>query len=509
MAGWVARLEHMNDTGVIDPIAMIATGLDQLAELIDDPFTAHFESIHPLFERLEQAFTKKAALDLAFAFAAELNEAGRRVGSSRTADYLADALDISRKEANARLKRAKALYDPPVEPPPAPEPEPEPEPSAADDAQSEEDLAREKEEAEQKQREQAEREERARRERKAQEQARKREASEEKRRIIDEEINHLLPQADPGPQELTDRALEYSQDHDADNLREWLKEQVREANSNVPGPLRNNAAFDKRYISLSKPDADGGVRIYGYLPGDMAAQLSEALNPTRTKSLEALDGSPLETTEGMSMGQKRAHLLVGMARDFLNNKQLNLRGVGSIVVSMTLDQLENMVPGDRFPTNTGHLVDPFALVRLGEAKSDFFVVHANDGTPLHADTGKRTANLYQRLALFATQLVCSVNGCDRPMSECEAHHLLAVANGGKTEMDNLAWLCWGHHRDNNDDRTPNGRGWVDRDPETGRVGYRRRAGEPLVFNDHPAAQRSGAAKIRKKAQEEGLFDIPV
>lgn len=499
----------MNDNGVRALVDQIDEALAQLATMIADPHMAHFDVLHPAFEKLEQVFTRKTSLDAAFAYAADLNKAGFKVGSSRVVDYLMQALDLTRAEANARLRRGRALYDPPAPPPP----DPEPEEARGDD--SAEDLARKKAEAERKLRERIDREER---ERKAQEEARRRDASEAKRKIIDTELKGLHEAADPGFSQLLNRALEYAEHHSAEDLTQWLREQVRKANASVPGPKRFNTAFNKRYISFGEPDADGGVRVHGYLPGDMAAVLYEALNPARTNSLDVLEGTDLATTENMSMGAKRAHLLTGMARDFLNRKELNLRGVGSIVVSLTLDQLENMTPEDLFPTNTGHLVDPFGIVRLGEARSDAFVLHANNGHPLHVDTGKRTASMYHRLALFASELVCSTPGCDRPATDCQAHHIVPYSKGGATALDFLTQLCWGHHQDNNDARAPSGLGWAERDEETGRVGFRRRAHEPIRFNESAAARRSAAARIRARhaqtttpepATPDGLFDAPL
>lgn len=462
----------MNDSGADVLVAQIDQAMTGLAELLADPAVAHFESIHPAFEALEKVFARKAGLDAAFAWAADMNEAGLKVGSSRSTDYLMQRLDISRAEAAARLRRGKALFDPPVEP--------EPEPVV--DGEAERARAREK----------------AERERKAQAAARGRDAAGEKRAVIDEELRSLSPHASPGFHELQDRALVFAQSNAVGVLRHWLREQVRLANRTVSKMREANRAFDRRYVALADPDEFGGVRLSGYLPADMAALLSEALNPARSN---ILDSSDLKTTEGMSMGTRRAHLLAAMCRSFLNDKTPNLRGVGSIVVSMTQEELENMQVDDLFPTNTGHLLDPFALIRLGEARSDAFVIHAQDGQPLYAGTGKRTADLMQRIALFASELVCSAPGCDRPMSECQAHHIVAAARGGPTDISNLTWLCWGHHRDNNDERNPvSAFGWADRDEETGRVGHRRRAGDRIEFNDSPVAQRAGGAKIRARSK---------
>lgn len=462
-------MEHVNESRIALLVDQIDTGLRQLAEIMSDPTSLHFESDHPLFERLEQSLEQKSGIDAAFAWAADMHQAGNKVGSSRSADYLVERLGISRNEALTRLRRGKALFDPPPEPPPPPD---------AGEAERRAAASR------------------ARREQKAQEEARRRKASAEKRAIIESALESLHADANPGYNELLNKALTYSEFHPVDHLRDWLREQVRQASLQVDKLIRHNIAFDKRRISIGKPDADGGVHVHMYLPSDAAAVFSEAINPARTQLLEESD---LHASDQLTWNQRMVNLLVAMSRDFLNTKTPNLKGVGSIVVSMTLEELENMSPGDVFPTNTGHLVDPFALIRLGEAVSDYFVVHGSGGEPLHADTGKRTANLHQRLALFASELVCSAAGCDKPMNQCQVHHIVAHAQSGPTDLANLTQLCWGHHRDNNDLRNPlSPYGWADRDPESGRAGTRRNAASAVQVNDSPAAARSAGAKIRAK-----------
>jgi hypothetical protein len=41
---------------------------------------------------------------------------------------------------------------------------------------------------------------------------------------------------------------------------------------------------------------------------------------------------------------------------------------------------------------------------------------------------------------------CVFPGCDRPLSWCEAHHLVHWLDGGPTDLDNLVLVCRAHHR---------------------------------------------------------------
>ena len=84
-------------------IAQVATGLTQLRSLMQDPSDLSFELLHPHFEHLERALGNKSAIDAAFAFIAERDDAGRRVGSSKAKDYLTTRLGLTDAEAAARL----------------------------------------------------------------------------------------------------------------------------------------------------------------------------------------------------------------------------------------------------------------------------------------------------------------------------------------------------------------------------------------------------------------------
>ncbi|HTF41784.1 MAG TPA: HNH endonuclease signature motif containing protein, partial [Propionibacteriaceae bacterium] len=49
------------------------------------------------------------------------------------------------------------------------------------------------------------------------------------------------------------------------------------------------------------------------------------------------------------------------------------------------------------------------------------------------------------IALYARDQGCSFPGCDTPPEWCERHHILAWADGGTTDLDNLTLPCAYHH----------------------------------------------------------------
>ena len=295
-------------------IAQVATGLTQLRSLMQDPSDLSFELLHPYFEHLERALGNKSTIDAAFAFIAERDDAGRRVGSSKAKDYLTTRLGLTDAEAAARLRNGKNLFAPipaPERTPPAdaaaagaarptagaaarplaprcrvrpstplraPIPDPAPTPPADPEA---DDAARAKAEEEARRR--------ADRERREEEKRRKKLFEEEPiperiLNLIENELRSLSKYAIPGPSELRNQALEQAKRRSFDSLREWLRKAIRKANKHALNPAGEpdpHAATRKRRFSISRQDADGGVHISGYLDASAAAVLASAFAPAK------------------------------------------------------------------------------------------------------------------------------------------------------------------------------------------------------------------------------------
>ncbi len=58
---------------------------------------------------------------------------------------------------------------------------------------------------------------------------------------------------------------------------------------------------------------------------------------------------------------------------------------------------------------------------------------------------KRALTKRERRALNARDGHCSYPGCERPPSQCEAHHVEWYSRGGKTKLSNMLLLCAMHH----------------------------------------------------------------
>jgi hypothetical protein len=66
--------------------------------------------------------------------------------------------------------------------------------------------------------------------------------------------------------------------------------------------------------------------------------------------------------------------------------------------------------------------------------------------PLAVGRTQRTATAAQRRALAVRDRGCIIPGCHVPAEACQVHHLHEWADGGSTDLSNLATTCWAHHR---------------------------------------------------------------
>ena len=73
------------------------------------------------------------------------------------------------------------------------------------------------------------------------------------------------------------------------------------------------------------------------------------------------------------------------------------------------------------------------------------VVFSSEGMPLWHGHAKRRATKAQMSALRARYGACG--GCGANMRICDGHHIEAVSQGGRTDIDNMMLLCWAcHHK---------------------------------------------------------------
>ena len=429
-------------------VNQIVAGLRSLADVMRDPDSLHLTSTHVAMERLHACLPLLSNADAAFAFLCDRDGAGALVGANHAVEYLTRSLGLSRREAFALLEQGKKLYGEPE----VPEPE-----SSADDAERE----RKEQEAEARRKKAREAQERARR---ASEKA-----NAEKKRIITDALKDLNEHANPGYQEILAEAMEAAESLTAEELRKFVRDLVKRANKrgrDYDGKKDPLAAWKKRGIWLGEPDADGGSYFKGYLDAASRAKL-EACLAAGDHMGSNMEGEDAVKRDSRRKHQRRLDQLMNVLDRYGDSATKSRGGVGTVVISLTLDDLLGADAFTEFATNTSVSLTPLDIVRLGLA-GDSFILQLDSVTGVPLSLGRtRLASVEQKLVLLAMQGVCAWNGCTKPGVELEAHHLDSYLSGGLTSIENLVLLCREHHMCNNDNKDGGGnKGHFGRDPDT-------------------------------------------
>lgn len=181
------------------------------------------------------------------------------------------------------------------------------------------------------------------------------------------------------------------------------------------------------------------------------------------------------------------------------------RGTTSIVVVVTLDQLESM--SGMAMTDTNVQMSVAEAVENCDARNLFLSVMDFEGQPLYLGRNDRRGSLAQYLSLVAAEGMSSAPGSSAPAAWCHIHHTEGWQYGGDTNIDVLTLVDPLTHANVDDARsdpdkwwTRKGRGpgeprivWlppVSKDPE-------RVVGE----NRHPAGWTNPGRTMRRKARE--------
>ena len=358
---------------ILATLKEISGSMERLRSLMKNPEDLSFGRLHRGFEAFEYAFNNKTVIDGAFAFLAEREDAGRQVGSSKAIDYLMARLGLDFATARERLETGRDLFSPLDEAAPTPEPTPLP-----DDVQAVSDGERARQQAAD-----AEAQRRAQAEKEAEERRRKRlledgqTTSAKVLAMIESELKHLNRHATPGHKQLREQALEKAKDTSLHTLRDWLRKQIKNANlaARTPeGTKDKDAAYKKRRLVLSNPDADGGVHVRGYLDPATAALVKSALTNARNADNAALKESGLDQEDKRTFQERNVDHLRYICRRYLSSKDQSTGGAAGLLVTLTMNDLENMTGDSRFPTTAGISVSPLDLLRMGLAEHDFLCV---------------------------------------------------------------------------------------------------------------------------------------
>ncbi len=224
-------------------------------------------------------------------------------------------------------------------------------------------------------------------------------------------------------------------------------------------PDRTERGFDpdayarRRFEMVT--DATGMLLVSGQLDPITGAQLKAAVEHYAAPDPASSDADgTLLTWDTRTASQRRADALAIVARQGLANAGSRGGEPPRVVVHTSVDQLAALQVGQRLAERTAAgrawceqvgFITPTVLERLGCSAVFERVLLAPDGAVVNLGRTVRLATSGQRRALAARDKGCIIPGCNRPAKQCDAHHLIAWAQGGRTDLDNLALLCGPHH----------------------------------------------------------------
>ena len=125
-------------------------------------------------------------------------------------------------------------------------------------------------------------------------------------------------------------------------------------------------------------------------------------------------------------------------------------------LTAALDSIDDPECGQDLPTpdqtsrpatcETGHEISAGEARRAACNAGLVPVVLGGESQPLDVGRAKRLFTEPQRRALATKYDSCAAEGCDRPFSWAELHHLTPWTHGGPTDLTNALPLCWQDHR---------------------------------------------------------------
>jgi hypothetical protein len=215
------------------------------------------------------------------------------------------------------------------------------------------------------------------------------------------------------------------------------------------GALASERDHERRRHATLTALPDGSGRLQVQLTAEATAVWQTVLG-TLSRPTPDVDASE---PDRRSPGQRRHDALLDAGQRLLRAGTLPDAGgtPATVLVTLTVDQLEART--GVVTTAHGGLISVRQALQIA-AEADIVPVVVGDASGvLGYGASRRTASIGQRRALAARDGGCSFPGCDRPPDWCETHHVIAWADGGRTDIENLTLLCGFHHREHHK------RGW--------------------------------------------------
>ncbi|WLP91437.1 HNH endonuclease signature motif containing protein [Gordonia sp. NB41Y] len=260
----------------------------------------------------------------------------------------------------------------------------------------------------------------------------------------------------------------------------------------------------RRGISLGKQGADGMSKLTGYVDPILRARLETLFaawgkhgvnNPdtpnglngdSRTAEVVDPDGLEGASVKDMRTQPQRNHDAVNaLLTAVLADGMLGKTNMGVPIQLIVKTDVNDLIREAGYAiTATGTLIPMSDLVDLAaDAQMYLSVFKDHTAIPLYFGQAKRIATKHQRLMLFSAPdgHHCSAPGCDRAAAHVEIHHAVNdFADGGRTDIIELAPACPTHHRMVGDQPGQYTTGKIRSGPDEGRTWWQRNAkpGQP-------------------------------
>ncbi|QYJ05399.1 13E12 repeat family protein [Nocardioides panacisoli] len=189
----------------------------------------------------------------------------------------------------------------------------------------------------------------------------------------------------------------------------------------------------------------GRTRIRAELPDHAADLLRKALaaisNPRRAADDDSVNGDDDRRSHTERQGEAFCQLLEHLPVDGLPT-----HGGTPVSLVVTIDERRLRAEVGAAQLDTGERLSTSAVRRLACQHGLQPAVLDGHGRVLDLGRSQRLFTAAQRTAHTATHTACQAAGCDIPTAWCEAHHKRRTwAEGGTTDLADLATLCSFHH----------------------------------------------------------------
>ncbi|GAB2549655.1 HNH endonuclease signature motif containing protein [Nocardia heshunensis] len=224
----------------------------------------------------------------------------------------------------------------------------------------------------------------------------------------------------------------------------------------------------RRGITIGRPGVDGMSKVEGWLTPELRAYLDAFLakyaRPGMCNiddaeplalSVKSIDSKVLDDAarrDRRDAGQRTHDALYALLQPTAPAESTSAesataatgfgqhRGLKTqVILTMSLADLER--GAGLASTATGGHVSINEALKMAAGTRPVLAVLDPHGIPLFLGKSQRLASPGQRLALIARDKGCTRPGCDAPASMCAAHHITDWADGGPTDLANLALAC--------------------------------------------------------------------